>query len=153
MLPMETFADRLKACRERRQLTQDQVAKAVGITRTMVSQWEHGRREPQVDSLVTLADLYGVTVDFLLKGGAGEIGTSGSLDRNAHVDRYLELAEQLTTVLLQHEENERLRIEHVEAPRAEAARLAQETLRTLLMHQMQLPRLEGCEDGDPSGEV
>lgn len=62
---------RLKECRERARFTQKQVAVTLGIAAPSVANWESGKTNPAHENLVRLADLYGVSVDYLL-GRAGE---------------------------------------------------------------------------------
>ena len=57
----------LVSARKNAGLTQMQVAKALGLTDAAVTQWEKGRTKPRIKHLIQLAELYGVTVDELLK--------------------------------------------------------------------------------------
>ena len=57
---------RLREIREDRDLTQAQVAKRIGVTAAMVSSYETDIRLPSYEVMVRLADLFGVTVDYLL---------------------------------------------------------------------------------------
>lgn len=59
---------KIKDARTAAQLTQEQVAEALGISRQTVSNWENGRTYPDIGSVVKLSDLYGVSLDHLLKG-------------------------------------------------------------------------------------
>lgn len=56
----------LKKARERKGITKKQAAKALGISDSAYRNYELGNREPNNSLLVRLADLYGVTTDFLL---------------------------------------------------------------------------------------
>lgn len=56
----------LRDCRIRCDLSQKQVAYEVGVKPPTVSQWESGVKKPSSKNLKQLADLYGVTVDYLL---------------------------------------------------------------------------------------
>lgn len=63
---MDDFSQRLKKLRTDKHLTQAQVAKRVGVTASMVSSYETDIRLPSYDVMISLADLFGVTVDYLL---------------------------------------------------------------------------------------
>ena len=63
---MVDFSQRLKKLRADKHLTQAQVAKRVGVTASMVSSYETDIRLPSYDVMISLADLFGVTVDYLL---------------------------------------------------------------------------------------
>ena len=56
----------IKEIRVRKNLTQLQVANALGVSSVVYSRYETGHRQPSVDALIRLADLFGVTVDYLL---------------------------------------------------------------------------------------
>ena len=63
---MVEFSQRLRQLRTNKHLTQAQVAKRVGVTSSMVSSYETDIRLPSYDVMIRLADLFGVTVDYLL---------------------------------------------------------------------------------------
>ena len=58
--------ERIKACRQRCGLTQEQVAEALDVSRQAVTKWENGQSAPSTQNLFKLAQLYGTTVDFLV---------------------------------------------------------------------------------------
>jgi transcriptional regulator with XRE-family HTH domain len=60
------FAENLKAEREARGLTQQQLADGVGVTQGLVAQWENNQRTPSLKVAIRLARSLGVTVDGLL---------------------------------------------------------------------------------------
>lgn len=57
---------RLKECREMRGLSQKEVAATLKVSAPSVSNWESEKTRPTHDNLEKLADLYGVSVDYLL---------------------------------------------------------------------------------------
>ena len=57
---------RLKECREQNHMSQKFVALSVGVSAPTVSMWESGKKEPTRENLLKLADLFHVTVDYLL---------------------------------------------------------------------------------------
>lgn len=57
---------RLKELRKERKMLQRQVAKAINCSQAVYSRYENGEREPSKEILASLADLYGVSVDYLL---------------------------------------------------------------------------------------
>ncbi|MFR0585080.1 helix-turn-helix domain-containing protein [Lactobacillus porci] len=63
---MNTMTLRLKELREQRAWTKTETAKRLNVGTSTYSNWEYGLREPDIDRLSQLADLYGVTVDYLL---------------------------------------------------------------------------------------
>ena len=59
------LAQRLKECRKEKGLTQMQVAIYCDITETAYQNYELMRREPKLDILIRIADLYEVSMDYL----------------------------------------------------------------------------------------
>ena len=60
------FGLRLRELREKKHLSQQQLADWLGLTRSSISNYENNTQTPPPDTLVRLADLYGVSVDYLL---------------------------------------------------------------------------------------
>lgn len=56
----------IKDIRTRKGLTQAEVASALGVSSVVYSRYETGSRQPSIDILIQLADIFGVTVDYLL---------------------------------------------------------------------------------------
>ncbi|MDF2924918.1 MAG: transcriptional regulator, family [Paenibacillaceae bacterium] len=63
---MITCGIRIAALREKRGLTQEDLAAKIGISRASLSHYEKSRREPDYHTLSRLADFFHVTVDYLL---------------------------------------------------------------------------------------
>ncbi|MCG9515140.1 helix-turn-helix domain-containing protein [Acinetobacter pittii] len=74
---METLGTRLKNLRKSKKLTQQQIADAIGVSKTSVIYWEKDENLPKHDSLMALAQILAVTSDYLLSGKG-----SDSLDKN-----------------------------------------------------------------------
>ena len=64
-----TLGERIAALRQSRRLSQDELAARVGVTRQSVSKWENDASVPDLDRLLQLSQLFGVTIDELVKGG------------------------------------------------------------------------------------
>lgn len=60
------FKFRLKELRQDNDLTQEELAKALNITRQALSNYENSDREPSYDLLIKIADYFDVTLDYLL---------------------------------------------------------------------------------------
>ncbi len=63
-----TFGEKLKKLRTDKNLTQDQLAKKLYVTRTAISKWESDRGYPNIDSLKQISKFFSLTVDELLSG-------------------------------------------------------------------------------------
>ena len=60
------FSDNLIHLRKLHQMTQEQVAEKVGVTRQSVAKWEAGETAPDLDKCKRLSDLFGVSLDDLV---------------------------------------------------------------------------------------
>lgn len=56
--------DKLRALRLRHYYTQQDIADKLGVTRSTVSNFEIGRRKPEIDILEKLAAIYGVDLNY-----------------------------------------------------------------------------------------
>lgn len=65
--PME-LARQLRAKREERGLSQDEVSKAIFVSRQTISNWENDKTYPDVQSLLLLSQLFEVSIDALVRG-------------------------------------------------------------------------------------
>lgn len=70
----------IKEIRNRKGLTQAEVAAAIGVSPVVYSRYETGSRQPSVDVLVQMADIFGVTVDYLLGRQDVESSTLSSFE-------------------------------------------------------------------------
>ena len=62
------ISERLKQARIQSGMTQEQVAEKVMVSRVTLSHWENGKTLPDIASLISLSDLYQISLDELLKG-------------------------------------------------------------------------------------
>ena len=62
------LARQLKAKREERGLSQDEVSKAIFVSRQTISNWENDKTYPDVQSLLLLSQLFEVSIDELVRG-------------------------------------------------------------------------------------
>ena len=63
-----TLGQRLASLRNQKGWSQDELAAALGVSRQSVSKWETDASIPDLDRLVKLSGLYGITLDELVKG-------------------------------------------------------------------------------------
>jgi transcriptional regulator with XRE-family HTH domain len=63
---MSVFSERLKEERKKAKLTQEEVAKQLGITRSAYTLYETDKTQPSLDTAVKLANLFKTSVDYLI---------------------------------------------------------------------------------------
>lgn len=61
-----TLGEKLKSCRTKKKLSQEKVAELVGVSRQAVTKWENNQTVPNSNNLITLASIYGVSLDELV---------------------------------------------------------------------------------------
>lgn len=69
------FKDTIKNLRNSKNLTQTDLAKLLGLTKSAISAYENGERQPSHDAIVKMADYFNVTIDYMygrrkMPGGA-----------------------------------------------------------------------------------
>ncbi len=62
---------RIATLRRHAGLSQSELARELKISPSTVGMYEQGRREPALDTLVAMSELFGVSIDFLVTGKAG----------------------------------------------------------------------------------
>lgn len=63
---MVDCSEKLRALREARGLTQQQVAQRVNVSKAMISAYETAIKAPSIEVLIRLSRLFGVSVDYLV---------------------------------------------------------------------------------------
>lgn len=76
---METFGQRLKSLRNDRGISQNELSKYIGVSKSSVNMYERDEREPGFETLEAIADFFNVNMDYLL-GRGSRIGISASED-------------------------------------------------------------------------
>ena len=60
--------ERIYQLRKEKNMTQQDLADQLGVSRQAVSRWEMGTAKPEMDSLTAMSRIFGITVDELLTG-------------------------------------------------------------------------------------
>lgn len=63
---MEILSKRLRQLRQEQDMTQKELAFLLHVQRTTVAGYETKNRHPQLDIIVNIANIFGVTTDYLL---------------------------------------------------------------------------------------
>ena len=86
------ISEKLKEARQKTGMTQDQIAEKIMVSRVTVSNWENGKSLPDIVSLISLSDLYSISLDELVKGDSKMTEKVKKDARNADSNRRLILA-------------------------------------------------------------
>ncbi len=82
------FPENLQYIRKQADITQEQLAEQLQVSRQSVSKWESGGSFPEMDTLLRICDLYDVKLDTLLRGSIQESLLSDTAGYNAHMDLF-----------------------------------------------------------------
>lgn len=84
-----SFKENLQYLRGSRNMTQEQLAMLLGVSRQAISKWESEKAYPEMDKLLMLRDMFGVTLDDLVMGdvrASAGCGGAGRVDLAADTD-------------------------------------------------------------------
>ena len=83
------FNEKLQELRKSRSLTQEELAKALFVSRTAISKWEQGRGYPSLDSLKEISRFFSVSIDDLIC--SEEIISAAADEKKECMDKYISL--------------------------------------------------------------
>ncbi|MCL2637575.1 MAG: helix-turn-helix domain-containing protein [Oscillospiraceae bacterium] len=63
------FNEKLQALRKEKGLSQEALAELLDVSRQSISKWESGGSYPETEKMIALSEMFGVTLDSLIKGG------------------------------------------------------------------------------------
>ena len=85
-----SLGDKIAELRRQRGWSQENLAERLGVTRQSVSKWESGASVPDLDKIIGLSELFGVTTDYLIKcEGAAEAAPSEAEPADDQHSRYV----------------------------------------------------------------
>lgn len=61
------LSEKLYELRKKSNLSQEQLAEQLGVSRQAVSKWESGKAVPESETLISISEYFGVTLDYLMK--------------------------------------------------------------------------------------
>ena len=92
-----TFGEKVRAAREAKNMTQEQLADAIGMSKRMVSYWEnHGKLPKSRDTYPIIADALGIDVSVLLDDDAEFVIKAAETYGNRGAQQALQLVQQIT---------------------------------------------------------
>ena len=75
------LAEKIMTLRKRFNWSQEELAEKLDISRQSVSKWEVGATIPDLDKILKMSEIFGVSTDYLLKDEIEEAGLSGRICR------------------------------------------------------------------------
>ena len=84
---------KLKELRQKRGISQQALAEIIGISQQSINKYENHKIEPDISTLIALADYFDTTVDYII-GRTDENGRrSAQSDKDVLIEKYLLLNE------------------------------------------------------------
>ena len=74
-----TFAEKLKSIRKQAGMSQEQLAEKLSVSRQAITKWETGAGIPDIENLMVISGLFGISIDELLGNKGVEKKTSDFL--------------------------------------------------------------------------
>lgn len=86
------FSDNLKKIRKEHNLSQEQIAEQLGVSRQSVSKWEQGLAYPEMDKMLSLCKIFNLNIDDLLNQDINEVNNTKQAKNNINkfIDDFLE---------------------------------------------------------------
>jgi len=97
---MPKLGERIKDLRDMKSISQDELAKEVGLSKNSIYNYENGKRLPDADALVRLAEYFDVPVDYLL-GRETEVNFADISDYENALNKYWPVRALLNQTIIQ----------------------------------------------------
>ena len=88
------MADRIQNLRKEKNYSQEELADKIGVSRQAVSKWESEQSKPDLEKIIIMSELFGVTTDYILKG----LEPISSNNKNIIYSLYLGFAISFATI-------------------------------------------------------
>lgn len=112
---MNLLGDNIRFLRKRQNYNQADIAKAIGVLLASASDYERGKTEPKIETIINIADHFNVSIDALLrmelnegnlveamtKGGKLEIENKQLKDKLMEAEKELVLLRQIVAMMKQ----------------------------------------------------
>lgn len=63
-----SMSSRLQELRQKAQLSQEDLAERIGVSRQAISKWESEQSNPDIENIIRLSEVYNISTDYILKG-------------------------------------------------------------------------------------
>ncbi len=83
---MSGLGERIRQYRQKNGISQEEFAMRMGVSRQSVSKWENDMALPELDRLLKMSEIFGISLDMLVKGDLSDI-PEGENETNAYSDK------------------------------------------------------------------
>lgn len=84
---MSSFGENLQFYRKRENMTQEQLADRLEVSRQTISKWEAGTSYPEMEKILQLCDLFSCTMDTLMRENASELEVEDNQNYDSHMEK------------------------------------------------------------------
>lgn len=84
---MSSFGENLQFYRKRENMTQEQLADRLEVSRQTISKWEAGTSYPEMEKILQICDLFSCTMDTLMREDASELEVEDSQKYDMHMEK------------------------------------------------------------------
>lgn len=100
------FGENLQKLRKEKNISQEQLAEELNVSRQTIGKWENGITYPETECLIQISDFFEVSIDFLLKGTVTDRNIMETASNNKADEESMPQTEQQ----LKYQRNRRIRI-------------------------------------------
>lgn len=94
------FSQNLIFLRKEKNMTQEELAEALAVSRQSVSKWESGSAFPEMEKLLQICELFSVDLDSLMRGNVKDLSQKDAVFYNSHMNQFtLAICSGVFTVL------------------------------------------------------
>jgi transcriptional regulator with XRE-family HTH domain len=84
-----TLSEKLYNLRRKQGLSQEELAAKLDCSRQVISKWENGATTPDAEMLQKYSEMFGVSIDYLVKEDIEEITTVQPIEKNSENEKIL----------------------------------------------------------------
>ena len=81
-----TFAEKLKSIRKQVGMSQELLAEKIGVSRQAVTKWETGAGIPDIENMISISNLFNISIDELICNERTTLNTSEYLESITEYD-------------------------------------------------------------------
>ena len=90
MYDVKKIGENIVALRKQKELSQEDLAEKLFVSRQAVSKWERGEALPDTENLIALSELFDVSIDALIKGEPKPKNESEVFEESANSEQFME---------------------------------------------------------------
>lgn len=105
-----SFGENLQKLRKGKNISQENLAEALKVSRQTIGKWENGTTYPETECLIQISDFFGVSIDTLLKGTIAEESMKEALSTDKTDDKvFSQKEQQIKSTIDQRQRNRNIR--------------------------------------------